>query len=213
VTKGTNEPYRMFTSRAEYRLLLREDNADFRLRDIGRGLGLVTDEVYQGFLQKKKKTEQILARLKAVKLRPGTSVSDRLKALGSAPIKNVVSLEQLLKRNEIIFDSLHLFDPELKDVDEQVALEVETRIKYEGYIQRQERQVEKLKKMEALTLPQDMNYQMVHGLTREVKEKLSKVRPVSLGQASRISGVTPAALMAIQVFLKRAGRPEMGTNP
>jgi len=205
VTKGTNEPYRMFTSRAEYRLLLREDNADFRLRDIGYRLGLVPDDVYRQFNRKRENVEQLLERLNGFKLKPEPRVVDRLKEIGSAPIKNVTTLGQLLKRSDILFEHLHFFDPELSETEEQVAAEVETRIKYEGYIDRQERQVEKLKRMEGSRIPEDMDYGSVHSFTTEVREKLSKVRPISLGQASRISGVTPAALMALQVHLKRMG--------
>jgi tRNA uridine 5-carboxymethylaminomethyl modification enzyme len=205
VTKGTMEPYRMFTSRAEYRLLLREDNADFRLRDIGFGLGLVPDNVYKDFCRKREKVETLLVRLKKITLKPGPEVADRLKELDSPPIKNTTSLEQLLKRNNIFFEHLHLFDPDIGEAEEQVAAEVETRIKYNGYIARQERQVEKLKRIEDVRLPEELNYQAIHGLSREVKEKLSKVRPMSLGQASRISGVTPAALMAVQIHLKKLG--------
>lgn len=205
VTKGTNEPYRMFTSRAEYRLLLREDNADFRLRDIGYRLGLVSDEVYRAFCIKRDKVEKLLDGLNRFKLKPEVSVADRLKQIGSAPIRHTTTLAQLLKRSDIFFEHLGLFYPELAKIEEQVAAEVETRIKYEGYIARQERQVKKLGRMEGARIPDDMNYRSVHGFTTEVKEKLSKVRPISLGQASRISGITPAALMALQVHLKKMG--------
>jgi tRNA uridine 5-carboxymethylaminomethyl modification enzyme len=204
VTKGTNEPYRMFTSRAEYRLLLREDNADFRLRDIGYRLGLVSEDVYRDFCKKRDEVEKLLIRLKEFKVSPEPSVLDRLKELGTAPIKNTTSLAQLLKRNEIFIEHLRVFDSKLSKIDEQVALEIETRTKYEGYIDRQEQQVRKLKQMEDMRLPENIDYQEVHGLTTEVREKLGSVRPISLGQASRISGVTPAALMAIQIHLKRA---------
>ena len=202
VTRGTGEPYRMFTSRAEFRLLLREDNADFRLRDIGRGLGLVSDDDYRRFCTKRDAVETLLARLRGFTLRPEPVVLDRLTALRSAPIRNVTSLARLLKRNEITFDDLKFFDPDLAGIDEPVADEVETRIKYEGYIERQERQVEKIRRMENVVLPEDIDYRTIHGLSTEIKEKLSRVRPVSLGQVSRISGVTPAALMALQVYLK-----------
>ena len=205
VTKGTLEPYRMFTSRAEYRLLLREDNADFRLRDVGHGLGLVTDKVYKKFCRKREKVERLLVRLKNITLRPGPNVAEQLKKLGSAPIKNTVSLEQLLKRNDIFFEHLCLFDPDIGETEEQVAAEVETRIKYDGYITRQERQVEKLRRIEEVRLPEELDYQTIHGLSREVTEKLCRVRPVSLGQASRISGITPAALMAVQIHLRKLG--------
>ncbi len=205
VTKGTKEPYRMFTSRAEYRLLLREDNADFRLRDIGYRLGLVSREDYQTFCRKRDRVTDLLARLTSFKIRPEPQIVDRLKALGSTPIKNTTSLAQVLKRSEIFFDDLRVFDPELEKADSQVASEIETRIKYDGYISRQERQVEKMKRMESVRTPETIDYQSVHGLSTEVKEKLGKIRPISLGQASRISGVTPAAIMAIQVHLKRMG--------
>jgi tRNA uridine 5-carboxymethylaminomethyl modification enzyme len=203
VTKGTKEPYRMFTSRAEHRLLLREDNADLRLRDIGYELGLVSDEIHKAFCRKRDQIQFLVRRLTEKKLRPAASVNDRLKEWGTAPIKNQVSLAHLLRRNEIFMNHLRRLDPTLENVDGTVAEEVETRIKYEGYIQRQERQVEKLKKLEDFRLPADVDYETVHGLSREVREKLGRVRPLSLGQASRISGVTPAALMAIQVHLKK----------
>ena len=206
VTKGTNEPYRMFTSRAEYRLLLREDNADFRLRHIGHNLGLVSDDVYSEFTKKKEKVEELLIRLNMFKLRPDPQVNVRLKELGSAPVKNTTPLAQFLKRSEICFEHLCLFAPQLSKTEEAVAAEVETRVKYEGYISRQERQVEKLRGRENARLPEDLDYQEVHGLSTEAREKLSKVRPLSLGQASRISGITPSALMSVQIHLKKVGR-------
>jgi tRNA uridine 5-carboxymethylaminomethyl modification enzyme len=205
VTKGTNEPYRMFTSRAEYRLLLREDNADFRLRDIGYRLGLVSEDVYRQFCRKREAVEKLIDRLNDMKIRPEPSVVDQLKGRASPPIKNITSLAQLLRRHEILFEHLFLFAPELEGIEESIFEEVETRIKYEGYILNQQKQVEKLKKMENVRLPEEVDYAIIHGLTREAKEKLSKVRPISLGQASRISGITPAALMAIQIHLKKLG--------
>ena len=203
VTKGTREPYRMFTSRAEFRLLLREDNADFRLRDLGYELGLVSREVYAGFCRKRDQVEKLLQRLKLVQLKPRPGVLDRLKTLKTAPIKKTTTLEQLLKRSEILFEHLHLFDPALADENESISMEVETQIKYDGYIKRQERQVEKQKHLESKKIPRGIDYETVHGLSNEVKEKLGKIRPLSLGQAARISGVTPAAISAIQVHLKR----------
>jgi tRNA uridine 5-carboxymethylaminomethyl modification enzyme len=205
VTKGTREPYRMFTSRAEYRLLLREDNADFRLRELGHGLGLVTEEVYGQFCRKKEKVEKLLNRLDGFRLKPNAQVLEKLIGLGTAPIKNPTSLAQLLRRHEVLFEDLSIFDPTLGGVEEAIAEEVKTRIKYEGYIKRQEQQVEKLKRMENATLPEGIDYQAIYGLSTEVREKLGQVRPRSLGQASRISGITPAALMAIQVHLKKQG--------
>jgi tRNA uridine 5-carboxymethylaminomethyl modification enzyme len=206
VTKGTREPYRMFTSRAEYRLLLREDNADFRLRELGHGLGLVTEEVYRQFCRKKEKVEKLLNRLDGLQLKPNAQVLEKLHGLGTTPIKNPTSLALLLRRNEILFEDLSIFDPTLGGVEEAIAEEVKTRIKYEGYIKRQEQQVEKLKRMENARLPEGIDYHAIYGLSTEVREKLGEVRPRSLGQASRISGITPAALMAIQVHLKKQGR-------
>jgi tRNA uridine 5-carboxymethylaminomethyl modification enzyme len=203
VTKGTKEPYRMFTSRAEYRLLLREDNADFRLRELGRILGLVTDGDYEKFLNKKRSVDELLHQLNNIRIKPEGGVSDRLREIGSSPIKDLTSLAQLLKRSEVSIEKLSCFAPEMDTADPVVKEEVETIIKYEGYITRQEQQVERLKRMEDTKIPQDLDYNAVYGLTREVREKLSKVRPVSLGQASRISGITPAALMALQVHFKR----------
>ncbi len=203
VTKGTREPYRMFTSRAEYRLLLREDNADFRLRETGYRLGLVDDSVYREFCRKKEAVENLLSRLGEMRIRPGDSVQERLKHMGTVPVREPISASDLLKRHEISFDSLKLLFRELSDIDDAVAAEVETRIKYEGYIKRQDQQVKKTQQMEKMILPEDMDYSMVHGLTREAVEKLDRIRPATIGQASRISGITPAAIMALQIHLKR----------
>jgi len=203
ITKGTNEPYRMFTSRAEHRLLLREDNADFRLRDIGYRLGLVSDEEYQNFCTKRENVKKLMKRLNGTRIKPGPEINDHLNKIGSAPIKQTITLARILKRSDMFFEDLKSFDQGLSDIDPQVSLEIETRIKYEGYIERQEREVEKFSRMEELKLPERLDYKSIHGLTTEVREKLSNVRPINLGQASRISGVTPAAIMALQIHLKR----------
>jgi len=170
---------------------------------MGYRLGLVSDDVYRQFCRKREAVEKLIDRLNDITIRPEPSVVDQLKDLGSTPIKNITSLAQLLRRYEILFEHLLLFAPELEGIDESIFEEVETRIKYEGYILHQQKQVEKLKKMETMRLPEDVDYTSISGLTKEAKEKLSKVRPVSLGQASRISGITPAALMAIQIHLKK----------
>ena len=183
--------------------MLREDNADFRLRDIGYRLGLVPEGVYRQYCEKKTGVEELLNRLSEFKLKPEPTVINRLRELGSPPIRNITSLARLLRRNEILFEHLRVFDSGLDKTDARIAEEVETRIKYEGYIERQKRQVEKLKRMEDIKVPDQIDYEAVYGLSTEVREKLSQVRPVSLGQASRISGMTPAALMAVQVHLKR----------
>jgi tRNA uridine 5-carboxymethylaminomethyl modification enzyme len=203
VTKGTNEPYRMFTSRAEHRLLLREDNADFRLRELGHRLGLVSDEEFRRFSFKKDAVEKLMNRLHGFRVKPEPWVDEKLKELGTSPLKSMTPLAHLLRRSEIFFKHLALFDPEISGIEEGVAEEVEARIKYEGYIQHQEKQVEKLRHMEDVKLPEGLDYNTVYSLTREVREKLNRVKPLSLGQASRISGMTPAALMAIQVHLKK----------
>jgi tRNA uridine 5-carboxymethylaminomethyl modification enzyme len=206
VTKGTKEPYRMFTSRAEYRLLLREDNADFRLRDLGRKLGLVSDEDFEGFRDKAGKVDELIRRLNDVKIKPDEGAAEKLRELGSTPIKNLTTLAQLLKRSEIAIDQLKIFLPGIEAIDPEVKEEAETVIKYDGYIARQMQQVERMKRMEDTKIPEGLDYNAVYGLTREVREKLGRIRPLSLGQASRISGITPAALMALQVHFKRQGK-------
>ncbi len=206
VTKGTDEPYRMFPSRAEYRLLLREDNADLRLMPIGYRLGLIPEEQYRRFLAKKRLIEEILKRLSERRLRPTQGINDRLKAMGTAPLKTPVSLKELLRRPEVKLQDLAIFDPELEGLPSEVAEEVTFQVKYEGYIQRQQEQVEKFRRLEEVTIPEDFDYQGIPGLSNEVREKLSRIRPRSLGQASRIPGVTPAAIMILQVYLKKQQR-------
>jgi tRNA uridine 5-carboxymethylaminomethyl modification enzyme len=207
VTKGTREPYRMFTSRAEYRLLLREDNADFRLRSLGHELGLVPDDVYRKFLEKKECVEGLIRRLNEITLRPEPSVLARLKDMGTAPIKNPTTLGHLLRRPDVYMEHLVAFDPGIEGIETIVKEEAETRVKYEGYILRQEQDVERMSRMENSRLPEGLDYKEVYGLTTEVREKLDRVRPISLGQASRISGVTPAAIMALQIHFKKHGYP------
>jgi tRNA uridine 5-carboxymethylaminomethyl modification enzyme len=203
VTKGTNEPYRMFTSRAEYRLLLREDNADLRLMPIGYSLGLISEGQYKCFLGKKEGVERTLKRLFEVKIRPTASVNDKLKNMNTVPIHNSLTLKELLRRPEINFYDLKVFDETLEHVPKVVAEEVSFQIKYEGYIKRQQEQVERFKKLEGMRLPKDMDYYEIPGLSNEVKEKLSNIHPLSLGQAARISGITPAAVFILQVYLKK----------
>jgi tRNA uridine 5-carboxymethylaminomethyl modification enzyme len=208
ITKGTKEPYRMFTSRAEYRLLLREDNADLRLREKGRGVGLVTDEDYNAFLKKKEQISNTLERLEKTIIYPTAGINERLKALGSSALKNPVSLAEILRRPEISFADLKYFQETPFDVETEIAEEVEIQIKYAGYIERQQEQVNKFLKLERMPIPRDLNFQEIPGLTAEVREKLEKVKPVSLGQASRISGVTPAAISILMVYLKRNNKVE-----
>jgi len=203
ITKGTNEPYRMFTSRAEYRLLLREDNADLRLMPLGYELGLVDKETYKKFLEKKKNIEKTLKLLEEIKLRPTLHTNDLLKKIGTRPIKNPVRLKDILRRPEVEFAKLSVFNEDFKNLPQAVIEEVSFQVKYEGYIKRQAEQVAKFKKWENMKLPPDIDYHCLCGLSNEIKEKLSKMRPTSLGQAARIPGVTPAAITFLQVYLHK----------
>ena len=202
VTKGTDEPYRMFTSRAEYRLLLREDNADLRLTEIGKKLGLVDDERWELYLDKKEKLQKAMKFLKETKISPDL-VNGYLRSIGSTPLKSGIKIYELLKRPEVEIDKLSELISDLKEFPNDILSEIETEIKYSGYIEKQLREVEKFKKFENMKLPEDLNYYEIPGLSNEMKEKFSKIRPTSIGQALRIPGVTPAAISAIQVYLKK----------
>jgi tRNA uridine 5-carboxymethylaminomethyl modification enzyme len=208
VTKGTGEPYRMFTSRAEYRLLLREDNADLRLTEKGRSAGLISDYRYREFVEKKNRIQRELNRLNKIMLYPTPGNNDVLKNMGTSPLKNPVPLSELLRRPEIAYHALASLNPDSASTDPEIAEQVEVQVKYAGYIQRQEEQATRLRKLENMRLPSEIDYKDIPGLSTEVKEKLMKVRPRSIGQASRISGVTPAALSILMVYLKKLGFPE-----
>ncbi|NPA40556.1 MAG: tRNA uridine-5-carboxymethylaminomethyl(34) synthesis enzyme MnmG [Thermodesulfobacteria bacterium] len=207
VTRGTDEPYRMFTSRAEYRLLLREDNADLRLTEIGRKLGLVDDERWEAYLNKKSQVQELQKLLKEVKLSEDL-INPYLEKLGSTRIKGGIRLGDLLKRPEVRIEDIKEFVPELRKFSPDVLSEVEVEVKYSGYIQRQLKEVEKFKKLEAMKLPKDLDYSKIPGLSNEMREKFNRVRPESIGQALRIPGVTPAAITAIQIYLKKHYRPK-----
>jgi len=209
ITRGTKEPYRMFTSRAEYRLVLREDNADLRLRDKGYQLGLVSEDDYARYQEKKQAIEHERERLKSVRVNPHKTVNDRLVSLGSSPIKNATTLEELLRRPELCYEELSMFDPGQPQISPAIAQEIEIQVKYQGYIERQEEQVARFKKMERVKIPLNLDFSSIPSLSTEVKEKLSKIQPASLGQASRISGITPAALSILMVYLKKLGHLEM----
>jgi tRNA uridine 5-carboxymethylaminomethyl modification enzyme len=206
ITKGTNEPYRMFTSRVEYRLLLREDNADLRLAKLGWQVGLISKERYQEVEEKKRAVEEEMKKLQSTRIFPLPEVNQKLRELKSSPIKSPTSLKEILRRPEIKYQDLKLFSSSFQKVKNGVSRQVEIKVKYEGYIKRQNLEVEKFRKMENQTIPSDFNFNSIPGLSTEVKEKLSRVRPASLGQASRISGVTPAALSLLMIWLKRRGR-------
>jgi tRNA uridine 5-carboxymethylaminomethyl modification enzyme len=208
VTKGTGEPYRMFTSRAEYRLLLREDNADLRLTEKGRSSGLISDSHYRKFLEKKNRIQGEMNRLNEIRIYPTPGNNDLLRNMGSSPIKNPVPLSELLRRPEIAYKDLASLDPDCPAIDPETAEQVEVQVKYAGYIQRQEEQAARLGKLENMRLPPGMDYMEIPGLSKEVREKLIKVRPRSIGQASRISGVTPAAISILMVSLRKLGFPQ-----
>lgn len=203
VTKGTNEPYRMMTSRAEYRLLLRQDNADLRLTEIGHEIGLISDERYQKFIDKKHNIENEIKRLKALTVRPEEKVNDLLKKAGTSPLSTGTKMAELLKRTEINYDMLKEIDTNRPKLSIQEKEEVEIQIKYEGYIKLQEAQVEKFKKLETKLLPPDIDYETLKGISLEGRQKLNKFKPRSIGQASRISGVSPADVSVLLVYLQQ----------
>jgi tRNA uridine 5-carboxymethylaminomethyl modification enzyme len=203
VTKGTNEPYRMFTSRAEHRLHLREDNADLRLREVGYTAGLVKAEDYQKFLEKKRAIETTLFRISEMTINPTEENNEILHRWGSAPLKKESSLRELLKRPEMHFRHLFTFDEGLKNLPKEILERVEIQVKYDGYIRRQMEEIERFKKLEELRFPKDFEFRSVIGLSREVMEKLDRIRPLSFGQASRISGITPAAISILMVNVKK----------
>lgn len=204
ITLGTKEPYRLFTSRAEYRLMLREDNADLRLRDIGRDLGLVDDETYRLFCEKRDAVESCLNWLKTTVVKPTEEINSRLAEHDSTPLKQPAKMDDLLRRPELTIEKVLEIAGQTREMSVEVEQEVQLQIKYEGYIQRQHEQIARFKKFEDVLLPTDIDYKSFDGLSNEVVEKLSTIRPRSLGQASRISGVTPAAISVLQIHLKKA---------
>ncbi|NTW99110.1 MAG: tRNA uridine-5-carboxymethylaminomethyl(34) synthesis enzyme MnmG [Geobacteraceae bacterium] len=205
VTLGTKEPYRMFTSRAEYRLLLREDNADLRLRELGYSLGLVSEADYARFLDKKKQIAEQMDKMKLGKLLLSESDPAFMQEFGLTDIQNALTYEQLLKRPDITYRELSRLDPSVAEVPNDVREQVEIQIKYQGYIERQLDQVRRLGRMESVRIPDKFDYGSISGLTAEVKEKLSRFQPETLGQASRIQGVTPAAIAIMSIALKARG--------
>jgi tRNA uridine 5-carboxymethylaminomethyl modification enzyme len=201
VNLGAKEPYRMFTSRAEYRLLLREDNADQRLSPLGRDVGLLTADRWQRYSAKMADMKRGYERLNTVRVAPGNrEVLERLKL---HDLKNGASLAELLRRPEIVLRDLLFLDDELSTLSAEVCSELETEIKYAGYIKRQREQVERFRRLEGLAIPEDFDYDAVNGLSAEVREKLQRVCPRTIGQAGRIPGVTPAAIAILAVILKR----------
>ncbi|MGO4732586.1 tRNA uridine-5-carboxymethylaminomethyl(34) synthesis enzyme MnmG [Paenibacillus sp. 2KB_22] len=205
VTKGTNEPYRLLTSRAEYRLLLRHDNADMRLTEIGHDIGLISEDRYAKFLDKKAKVEQEVARLKVAKARP-VEVNAKLEEYGSTPIQDGSTLLTLLRRPELGYELIEQISPSEVELTADMKEQVEIQIKYAGYIEKQLIHVERLQKMEKKKIPDTIAYDEIHGLAMEAKQKLATIRPISIGQASRIAGVTPADISILLVYLEHYNR-------
>lgn len=206
VTKGTREPYRMMTARAEYRLSLRQDNADLRLTQIGRDLGLVSDERYEKFLKRKNAIESELERLSKLTITPTEENNKIIEALGSTPINNALSLKEIIRRPELSYEKVKDLDPDRPDVTKDVAQQLNISIKYEGYIKKQEEQMAKFKKIESKSLSKGFDYESVQGLRIEAKEKLQKIKPESIGQASRITGVSPADINVLLIHLEKLRR-------
>jgi tRNA uridine 5-carboxymethylaminomethyl modification enzyme len=210
VTKGTREPYRMFTSRAEYRLLLRQDNADFRLMEKGYETGLISEQMIGEFRQKKQLFEAEITRLKTERIKPSPDLNATLAELGTTPLTEDTSLDKLLKRPEIKYPFIHERAPAPHELSREVKDVIEINIKYEGYIQRQIEAAAKLKKFETKKIPGAFDYKATPGLSREIVEKLSEVRPETLGQALRIPGITPAAvsiiLVAVEGFWRKSAK-------
>lgn len=205
VTKGTNDPYRLLTSRAEYRLLLRHDNADLRLTPLGYEIGLIKEERYNQFLRKKELVEQEVERLSQTRIKPD-DVAEMLESAGSAPLTQGGDILSLLRRPEVTYDHLASVSPSPYDLTDEMKEQVEIQIKYAGYIEKQLHQVERLNKMEKKRIPDDIDYNDVNGLANEAKQKLLVIRPLSIGQASRIAGVTPADISILLIYLEHYNR-------
>ena len=203
VTKGTNEPYRMMTSRSEYRLMLRQDNADIRLTPIGHQIGLISDERYNKFLNKQKLIHDEIDRLNSTSVKPNAEVNNILKSLNSSPLQTGVKLSDLLKRSELNYYNIKNLDLSREELPDAVVEEAEIEIKYEGYIKLQLEQINEFKKMENKKLSVDINYENINGLSLEARQKLNKQKPLSVGQASRISGVSPADISVLLIYLSQ----------
>ncbi|KKL58660.1 hypothetical protein LCGC14_2223170, partial [marine sediment metagenome] len=212
VTRGTREPYRMFTSRAEYRLMLREDNADLRLMETGHELGLIDNDVVKDVQERKKQIAEEIKRIKKTIVKPSEKVNNYLIDQGVRPLKNGIYLDQLLKRTGLNFKTIEAVAKPPNNLNHKVTQQVEIEIKYEGYIQRQLKEIRKFKNLEKKKIPIGLDFLKIHGLSNELKEKLSDVGPASLGQTTRIDGITPAAISAILIALKCAGKPSNVKN-
>ena len=209
VTKKNYEPYRMMTSRAEYRLLLRQDNADMRLTPIGYQVGLIDENRYDKYLLKMKMIEDEISRLKSITLGAGKEVQDTLVSIGTTPLKTAASLAELIKRPELSYDIIEALDPDRPSLPDDVKEQVNIHLKYEGYIIRQQRQVDQFKKMEKKLIPKEIDYDDIHNLRKEAIQKLKDIRPVSVGQASRISGVSPSDIAVLLVYIEQFRRNQL----
>ncbi|KMP27652.1 tRNA uridine-5-carboxymethylaminomethyl(34) synthesis enzyme MnmG [Bacillus wiedmannii] len=203
VTKGTNEPYRLLTSRAEYRLLLRHDNADLRLTEVGREIGLIKEERYERFTNKKLKIEQEKERLSSIIIKPRPEVQELIRSIGGSELKDGIRASDLLRRPEMTYEHIHLLVPSEVELSDEITEQVEIQIKYEGYIEKSLQQVERMKKMENKKIPVDIDYDAISSLASEARQKLKDVRPLSMGQASRISGVNPADVSILLVYIEQ----------
>ncbi|EOO31945.1 tRNA uridine 5-carboxymethylaminomethyl modification enzyme MnmG [Bacillus cereus BAG1X2-3] len=203
VTKGTNEPYRLLTSRAEYRLLLRHDNADLRLTEVGREIGLIKEERYERFTNKKLQIEQEKERLSSIIIKPRPEVQELIRNIGGSELKDGIRASDLLRRPEMTYEHIHLLVPSEVELSDEVTEQVEIQIKYEGYIEKSLQQVERMKKMENKKIPVDIDYDAISSLASEARQKLKDVRPLSMGQASRISGVNPADISILLVYIEQ----------
>ncbi len=203
VTKGCSDPYRMMTSRSEYRLLLRQDNADERLMPIGHKLGLISDDTYSAYLKREEQKNAEIGRLNTVFLAPGEEINALLESAGTAPLSTGIRLSELIKRPQVSYDMLAPFDKERPPLSHSVREKVEVEIKYEGYIARQKAQVNEMLRLEGKKIPENIDYNDVYGLRLEAREKLDKVRPADIGQASRISGVSPADVSVLLIYLSK----------
>ena len=208
VTKGCSDPYRMMTSRSEYRLLLRQDNADTRLTPLGHEVGLIREERYRKFLESCTLRDREIARVKALTLALSEALNAYLVSRETAPLTTGAKLADLIRRPQLGYRELAVFDPERPELPDRIAEQVETEIKYEGYIKKQLDQVERMRKLEQTQLDEDLDYSTITGLRLEAREKLSRVRPHNLGQASRISGVSPADISVLIIYLEQQGRQQ-----
>ena len=212
VTKGTNEPYRLLTSRAEYRLLLRHDNADLRLTDIGYKVGMISDERYARFNLKRQQVEEEIARLREVIIKPNETTQSVIRSVGGTELKDGIRGADLLKRTEMHYDLVAQLTPSEVQLSEDVKEQIEIQLKYEGYIQKALQQVEKLQKMESKKIPENIDYDAISGLATEARMKLKDVRPLSIAQASRISGVNPADISILLVYIEQGKIAKISTN-